>query len=124
MRGMNEQSIALARQELQGAIVEIVAADKITVDVEVLTADTPVPLDVRLAEVTEQVCQEHSIPYQRMNSGAGHDAMHLAKLIPTTMIFVPSVEGISHNPAEYTKPEDLVCGVQVLWDTIRKLDAM
>ncbi len=124
LRGVDEQSIALARQELQGAVVEIVAADKITVDVEVLTADTPVPLDVRLAEVTEQVCQEHSIPYQRMNSGAGHDAMHLAKLIPTTMIFVPSVEGISHNPAEYTKPEDLVCGVQVLWDTIRKLDAM
>jgi N-carbamoyl-L-amino-acid hydrolase len=49
-----------------------------------------------------------------MASGAGHDAQIMAGLVPTAMIFVPSANGLSHNPAEYTSPEDLVRGANVL----------
>jgi beta-ureidopropionase / N-carbamoyl-L-amino-acid hydrolase len=47
-------------------------------------------------------------------SGAGHDAQMMATVVPTAMIFVPSVRGISHNPAEHTKPADIVAGANVL----------
>ena len=49
-----------------------------------------------------------------MVSGAGHDAQIMASVAPSAMIFVPSVEGLSHNPREYTAPDDLVAGANVL----------
>jgi beta-ureidopropionase / N-carbamoyl-L-amino-acid hydrolase len=50
----------------------------------------------------------------RMPSGAGHDAQMLARMCPTGMIFVPSVKGISHNPAEFTEASDLEAGANIL----------
>ena len=49
-----------------------------------------------------------------MPSGAGHDAQMLARVCPTGMVFVPSHDGISHNPAEHTDPADLAAGADVL----------
>lgn len=57
-------------------------------------------------------------PIRRMTSGAGHDAQMLAQICPAAMIFVPSVRGISHNPAEHTEPEHLILGSKVLLNTI------
>ncbi len=51
---------------------------------------------------------------RRMPSGAGHDAQMLARLCPTAMIFTPSVDGLSHNIAEYTEASDLEAGANVL----------
>jgi len=56
-----------------------------------------------------------------MNSGAGHDAMYLAQIVPTGMIFVPCENGLSHNELENTQPEDLVAGGDVLLHTILEL---
>jgi N-carbamoyl-L-amino-acid hydrolase len=53
-----------------------------------------------------------------MPSGAGHDAMHMARLCPTGMIFVPCAKGISHNEAESAKPSDLAAGCRVLADAL------
>jgi N-carbamoyl-L-amino-acid hydrolase len=49
-----------------------------------------------------------------MHSGAGHDAQMMATLVPSAMIFVPSVKGISHNPAEFTRDEDCIAGADIL----------
>lgn len=56
--------------------------------------------------------------YLDMLSGAGHDAMNLAAVVPTAMIFVPCKDGISHNEAEYAKPEDLASGANTLLYTL------
>lgn len=58
----------------------------------------------------------------RMMSGAGHDSCATNTVVPTAMIFVPSKEGVSHNPKEYTSPEDLETGFQVLLETILRYD--
>ena len=79
-----------------------------------LTADSPVPLDKTLALQTEGICKELVYSFLHMNSGAGHDAMHMAKIAPTTMVFIPCRGGISHNPAEYSAPEEIARGVEVL----------
>jgi N-carbamoyl-L-amino-acid hydrolase len=57
----------------------------------------------------------------RLPSGAGHDAQMLARVCPAGMIFVPSVGGISHNPAEYTAPGDLEAGANVLLQVVLEL---
>jgi N-carbamoyl-L-amino-acid hydrolase len=57
----------------------------------------------------------------RMPSGAGHDAQMLARLCPTSMIFVPSVNGLSHNIAELTEAPDLQAGADVLLQVILEL---
>ena len=49
-----------------------------------------------------------------MVSGAGHDAQIMAGICPAGMIFVPSIDGLSHNPAEMTRPDHLIAGAQVL----------
>lgn len=95
-------------------------ARKRHVGVEILPIrdETPVPLDKRLLELTKKICDEKGILYEIMPSGAGHDAMQMAKITPAAMIFVPSKRGISHNPLEWTDPEDICLGSQLLTETI------
>ncbi|CAD0084542.1 unnamed protein product [Aureobasidium vineae] len=57
-----------------------------------------------------------------MTSGAGHDSVYTSKRVPTTMIFVPSRDGVSHNPVEFTKPEDCALGAQVLMQSVLRYD--
>ncbi len=59
-------------------------------------------MDPNVIRVIEQHCKEKHLAYKHMNSGAGHDSMVFGKVFPTAMIFVPSIGGISHNPAEAT----------------------
>jgi beta-ureidopropionase / N-carbamoyl-L-amino-acid hydrolase len=54
----------------------------------------------------------------RMPSGAGHDAQHVARVMPAAMLFVPSINGISHHWAENTSDEDIVLGACVFIDAI------
>jgi N-carbamoyl-L-amino-acid hydrolase len=58
-----------------------------------------------------------------MPSGAGHDAQDMATLAPIGMIFVPSVGGISHSPREYTAPDDIAHGINVLTRAVLAIDA-
>ena len=58
---------------------------------------------------------------RRLPSGAGHDAQMLARLCPAAMIFVPSHDGLSHNVAEHTDPDDLAAGINVLFDVLLQL---
>lgn len=59
---------------------------------------------------------------RRMVSGAGHDSVYTSKRCPTSMIFVPSRDGVSHNPREFTKPEDCATGAQVLLNAVLRYD--
>ena len=97
-----------------------VIAKKRGIGVEVLTIreEDPVPLDKRLLRLTRELCDEKQINYEIMPSGAGHDAMQMAKITPAGMIFVPSKRGISHNPLEWTDPKDIALGAQLLMETM------
>lgn len=79
--------------------------------------------DPRLVEVLVAACHSLEVPYRRMPSGAGHDAMCMAALAPQAMLFVPSQGGISHAPDEYTKAEDCVLGAKVMLAALLELDA-
>ena len=104
----------LQEQASLEAILEEAAGDGFGVEYRSYSYEPPVPMNSELVDALEDCAKEAEIPYKRMNSGAGHDSMITAWEIPTCMIFVPSVDGISHSPKEYTRPEDLSRGCEVL----------
>ncbi len=73
-----------------------------------------VRFDATLAGQVKSCCERLGLATRDMVSGAGHDAFHLARRVPTVMIFVPCRDGISHNPREYASPEDATAGADVL----------
>lgn len=80
------------------------------------------PTDERFREIVEASADALGYSHARMPSGAGHDAQSMAELGPVGMIFVPSRDGISHSPLEYTEPEDVVRGANVLLRSVLALD--
>jgi N-carbamoyl-L-amino-acid hydrolase len=82
----------------------------------------PAPMDKRVIKVISESAGELGYSYKFMPSGAGHDAQNMAVIVPTGLIFVPSVGGISHSPKEYTRAKDMVNGANVLLQSILKID--
>ena len=82
----------------------------------------PALADTRMMDVVESSARALGLASQRMPSGAGHDAQEIARIAPMGMIFVPSVGGISHSPREFTKPEDVANGVDVLLNAVVEAD--
>ena len=78
-------------------------------------------MDPKLIRVIERHCEEKHLAYKHMNSGAGHDSMVFGKHFPTAMIFVPSIGGISHNPAEATAVADIQTGFELLCEVLKEL---
>jgi beta-ureidopropionase / N-carbamoyl-L-amino-acid hydrolase len=89
---------------------------------EIDLAALPAPTDERLRDIIARAADELGLTYQRMPSGAGHDAQDLAHIAPIGMIFVPSVGGISHSPEEFTSAEDMANGASVLLRTVLAVD--
>ena len=88
------------------------------------TSSAPAMADARIMDIIGQSAERLGLTQQRMPSGAGHDAQELAHICPMGMIFVPSVGGISHAPSEFTRPEDVVHGVNVLLNAVQQVDAL
>jgi len=86
------------------------------------TNSIPALTDERVRKIIAESTRELGLRSKPMPSGAGHDAQDMARITPTGMIFVPSVGGISHSPKEFTRPEDMANGANVLLQTILKID--
>ena len=82
------------------------------------------PTEPRLQELVFKAAQALDYAQLSLPSGAGHDAQSIALLAPIGMIFIPSVDGISHSPKEFSRPEDVVAGADVLLHTLLALDRL
>ena len=115
IRGITTRSkdrVATMVKQEAGAIAR---ARGIGVEILPIREEHPVPLDKRLLRMTKDICDEKGLDYEIMPSGAGHDAMQMAKITPAGMIFVPSTRGISHNPLEWTDPKISASALSCLW---------
>ena len=83
----------------------------------------PAPTDERVQRQIADAADRLGLSSRKMPSGAGHGAQDIAHIAPIGMIFVPSVDGISHSPKEYTKPGDMANGANVLLQTLLSIDA-
>ena len=111
---------------LEPALLELVsAADRngpCNVAIAPLSKSTPAAMDPAFQAAIEAAAQRHAPGlHRRMPSGAGHDAQILARHIRAGMMFVPSINGISHHWAEDTKEEDIVLGAQVFADAAAEI---
>lgn len=85
-------------------------------------ASIPAPTDERMRRIISAAAVDLNLSYRVMPSGAGHDAQDMTHIAPTGMIFVPSRDGISHSPKEFTSPEDMANGARVLLETVLAID--
>jgi N-carbamoyl-L-amino-acid hydrolase len=97
------------------------AARSCAVKVTPTLHDDPCVFDALVAAAIERAANELKLPNMRLPSGASHDAMYMARVCPTGMIFVPCEKGISHNEAENASPEDLAAGARVLTAAVLEL---
>jgi N-carbamoyl-L-amino-acid hydrolase len=121
LRNTEELLLQEAERRLARFLEELARAESVTIDTRRLARFEPVQFDDGVARMIESHAARLGCSHRRMTSGAGHDAQMLARICPASMVFVPSVKGISHNPAEHTAPADLAAGANVLLHTLMEL---
>lgn len=114
LRNTTESGLQDAEARLAAFLDELAESERVTVETRQLVRFEPVVFDPRIVDRVESAASELGHRVLRMPSGAGHDAQMLARVCPSGMVFVPSANGVSHNPAEYTAPHELVAGADVL----------
>jgi N-carbamoyl-L-amino-acid hydrolase len=110
-----------ALRRIENAVGEICNRRGVTFELERLNVDPPAICDPHVVQTVTDVCGELKLPVKKMISRAYHDSLFMAQLCPTTMIFIPCRGGVSHRPDEYSSPEQIQHGVEVLALTLAKL---
>jgi beta-ureidopropionase / N-carbamoyl-L-amino-acid hydrolase len=108
-------------QLVKRRINDIARQRNIAVEILPIREENPVPLDTGLIRLLIDCCENREVAYEVMPSGAGHDAMQVAKITRAGMLFIPSKRGISHSPLEWSDPEDICLGTQLLLDAIVRI---
>jgi len=121
LRNTDSALLKQAEAELQAQIEAIATAEGLAITAQSLARFEPVSFDAAMINRVERTAEALGHSVKRMPSGAGHDAGMIAAIAPTAMIFVPSVNGLSHNVNEYTAPEDLENGSNVLLQVLLQL---
>jgi allantoate deiminase len=97
---------------------------KVRVEAELIADTSPAVLPMWIRELSSKVCQELGIRYRVMTSGAGHDSQVVNAVVPAGIVFVPSRDGLSHVPEEWTSTSDIARGVEVLYHTVQRVDQL
>ena len=121
LRNTDEDRLQQAEQALFAFAHRMAAEEGCDISMKPLARFEPVEFDARMIDLVEKTAQVLGHSVKRMPSGAGHDAQMLARVCPSAMIFVPSINGLSHNIAEDTAPADLAAGANVLLQTVLTL---
>jgi N-carbamoyl-L-amino-acid hydrolase len=123
VRNTDETKLRQAEREISDFLDHIAREEDVTISSKTLARFEPVIFDERVVDIVADVCASFDVPSHRLPSGAGHDAQMFARVCPTAMIFVPSINGVSHNAAELTDDADLALGADVLLHTMLRLSA-
>jgi N-carbamoyl-L-amino-acid hydrolase len=121
LRNTDEGLLRQAEARFAALCDELAVAEGVSIARRTLARFEPVDFDAAMIDRVERHAQALGHSTMRMPSGAGHDAQMLARVCPTSMIFVPSVNGLSHNLAELTHAADLQAGADVLLQMIVEL---
>jgi N-carbamoyl-L-amino-acid hydrolase len=121
LRNTEETLLEEAERRVAQFLAELAEAERLAIRTRRLSRFEPVVFDPGVVEAIEASAARLGHSIRRMTSGAGQDAQMMARICPSAMIFVPSIAGISHNPAEDTRPEHLELGANVLLNTLLEL---
>ena len=121
-RDVDMNALSGAEVMLRRTAAEIAREDGVEVEIHPLESTPSVPISGRMQQLVAQAAEQGGFGYQRLPSGAGHDAQAMAAITNSAMIFVPSVDGISHSPEEFSSPEDCANGAQTLLNLLLLAD--
>ena len=121
LRNTGEDTLRKAESRLMLHIDALCDAEKVQITTRRLARFEPVPFAPEMTALIEHHARTQGLSTRRMPSGAGHDAQMLAAVCPAAMIFVPSVDGISHNVREFTHPHHIEAGANVLLSVLCEL---
>jgi len=113
-RHPEEATLTRMDEELRSACLGVARDLKLAVEVKEFWHSPPTPFDPACVEAVRGATAAAGYSHRDIISGAGHDAVYIARVAPTAMIFVPCEDGVSHNEVENAKPEDLEAGCAVL----------
>jgi hydantoinase/carbamoylase family amidase len=121
-RSVDDRRVAEIEARVRSMAAQIATRRATPIGVELVELRAAAPMDAGLRTIVRSVCTALDPQCIELPSGAGHDAMCLAQIVPTAMIFVPSIGGHSHVAAEKTAPADLELGVEALAATLTAVD--
>jgi N-carbamoyl-L-amino-acid hydrolase len=121
IRGIHIESVLRTVNAVIVKIREICAKREIAHKIKVLSQERPVVLDQGMMEIVKESCTKLGLTFKQMASGAGHDTMNMAKVVPSALIFIPCKKGISHNKKEDVKISDMENGIKILFETVIQL---
>jgi len=121
LRNTDEALLQQAERRFARFVAQLAVEEGVKIETRSLARFEPVTFDRGVADLVARTAKKLGHSCRPMTSGAGHDAQMMARICPTAMIFVPSVGGISHNPAEHTEPAHLAAGTDVLLHTLLEL---
>jgi N-carbamoyl-L-amino-acid hydrolase len=124
IRDLDMEKIDALHRAIEAEARELARANETSVGFERYYLSRAAPTDARLQRVVAEAAQELGLSTLSMPSGAGHDAQSIALLAPVGMIFIPSRDGISHSPEEYSSPEDIEAGANVLLASVLAADGL
>jgi len=110
-----------ALKRIEAAVEEICKRRGVGFALERLNVDAPAVCDVHLVATVTAAGKDLGLPVKKMISRAYHDSLFMAQICPTTMIFIPCRGGVSHRLDEYSSPEQIQHGVEVLALTLARL---
>jgi N-carbamoyl-L-amino-acid hydrolase len=119
-----DDAVVLAMdEEVRAAIADVAEKSDVTAAVACVWVSPAVHFDPACIDAVRTAAAAQGFPSREITSGAGHDAAYIARVAPTTMIFVPCEKGISHNELEKTEPEQVAAGANVLLHAVLATDA-
>lgn len=114
LRNTDDRILTEAEGRLATYLDELAGQEGVTISTTSLARFEPVEFDADMVDLVAATAKRLGYSARRMPSGAGHDAQMLARVCPTAMVFTPSVNGLSHNIAEFTEAADIEAGTNVL----------
>ena len=123
LRAPNDASLDVIERAFHDAVADVGARRNVTVEIEAFERRKPTPMTAALQAAIHRVAVAMGQKAIDCPSGAGHDAMSLGTVVPTAMIFVPSIGGRSHVAEERTADADLELGVEALAAALVEVDA-
>jgi N-carbamoyl-L-amino-acid hydrolase len=117
-RHPDEAVLKLMDEALRAEAARIAGEIGLALAIEEIWHFPATPFDAACIEAVREAATTRGYAHRDIVSGAGHDALYMARVAPTAMIFVPCADGISHNEIEAAKPDDLAAGCQVLLDAM------
>jgi N-carbamoyl-L-amino-acid hydrolase len=124
LRDLDPSVIDMLFARIEPEARRIASATGTTVNFQPTLTNAPSPTDARVRDAVAHAAHDLGLRPHTMVSGAGHDAQNMAGIGPSGMLFVPSVNGISHSPAELTEDHDVVNGANALLGAVLRMDAV